>query len=572
MASMLLEMKICVKPSDIPCFLRTGLIDRIYYLDLEDIVEIITTDVLVIGGGGAGMRAALAAKEKGAEVFLVSKTPIGKTTCTYLSAGAFTLAAEGVSKETHLAVTLQAGKGINVRELVEILVNEAPERVRELERWGLVGEWQRGRFRCLAKPPAVGAPLAKILAEAAMKKGVSSLPWVMVSELVIESGKAVGAIGFDYRRGKTIAFLSKAVVLANGGGGALYWRNDNPVRATGDGYILAFKSGCHLRDMEFVQFIPNGTAEPGKPAHLIAASLVDAGRVINSVGEDILEKYQIKEKPVVVRSRDSFSLAIFQEELEGREVFVDLRPLSEKDWGRESLAREQRDLLVRHFSCSEKPIRISPMCHFFMGGVPADQRGRTEIPGLYAAGEVVGGLHGANRLGGNALGEILVFGYRAGKAAGEWVIGQDWVKGSQDLIRARLDSFQKKCLISAEGLPPKSLRKKIGEILWKDGGILREGNGLSSALAAVRRMRQEDLPRTKAETPKEVMQRMEVENALWVGEMITRSALMRQESRGAHFRKDFPRADDQNWKGNIFLKKTGEEMELEFRPLAEKIS
>jgi len=523
-------------------------------------VEIITTDVLVVGGGGAGMRAALAAKEKGAEVLLVSKTPIGKTTCTYLSAGAFTLAVEGVSKETHLAVTLQAGKGINVRELAEILVDEAPERVRELERWGLVGEWQRGRFRCLARPPAVGAPLANVLAEAAMKKGISSFPWVMVSELVIESGKAVGALGFDYRKAKTVAFLSKAIILANGGGGALYWRNDNPVRATGDGYVLAFKAGCRLRDMEFVQFIPNGTAEPGKPAHLIAASLVDMGRVINSAGEDILEKYQIKEKPVVVRSRDSFSLAIFQEELERREVFVDLRLLSGEDWIRESLARAQRDLLVKHFSCSEKPIRISPMCHFFMGGVQADQRGRTEIPGLYAAGEVVGGLHGANRMGGNALGEILVFGYRAGKAAGEWVAGQDWVKGSQDLIRGRLDSFEKKCLISAEGLPPKSLRKRMAEILWKDGGILRDGNGLSSALDVIRRMTREDLPRAKAETPKEVMERMEVENALLVGEMIIRSAIMRKESRGAHFRKDFPRPDDQNWKGNIFLKKTGEQL------------
>ncbi len=535
-------------------------------------MEIIKTDVLVIGGGGAGMRAALAAREKGAEVLLVSKTPMGKSTCTYLSAGAFTLAVGGLAKETHLALTLQAGKGINVSELVEILVNEAPERVRELEQFGLVGEWQKGRYRCLGRPTAAGAPLANILAEAAMKKGVSSLPWVMVTELVTESGKVVGALGFDFRKGKTIAFLSKAIILANGGGGALYWRHDNPVRATGDGYALAFHAGCPLRDMEFVQFIPVGLAEPGKPAYLIAPPLADMGRVINSTGEDILKKYQITEKPVAVRSRDSFSLAVFKEEMEGREVFIDLRSLSEKDWLQDSLVRLQRDMLMKYLSGSLKPLRISPMCHFFMGGVAIDQNGRTEIAGLYAAGEIAGGLHGANRMGGNALSEILVFGYRAGKDAGAWALEQDWVKGAHDLLNVRLDFFQKEWVTSAAGLAPRLIRKKIGEILWREGGILREESGLSSSLEALKRIRQEDLPRTKTESPKEILEKMEVENALLVAEMILHSALMREESRGGHFRKDFPNTNDQKWKGNIFLRKRGEDMQLEFRPLGQKIS
>lgn len=531
-------------------------------------MEIIKTDVLVIGGGGAGMRAALAAKEMGAEVLLVSKTPIGKSTCTYLSAGAFTLATDGFSKETHLQLTLQAGKGINVRDLAEILVNETPERVRELELSGLVGEWQKGRFRCLGKPTAAGAPLANILAEAVRKQGISSMPWVIVLELMTESGKVAGALGFDFRKGKTIAFLSKAIILANGGGGALYSRHDNPVRATGDGYALTFHAGCSLRDMEFVQFIPVGLAEPKRPAHLIAPPLADMGRVINSSGEDILEKYQITERPVAVRSRDSFSLAIFKEEMEGREVFIDLRSLSEKDWLQDSLARAQRDMLMKHFSGSVKPLRISPMCHFFMGGVSVDQNGETGVAGLYAAGEIAGGLHGANRLGGNALDEILVFGYRAGKAAGAWVTEQDWLKGSQDLLNVRLDSFRKKLVVRTAGLAPRLIRKKIGELLLKDGGILREESGLSFALEALKRIKQEDLPQARTESPKEILEKMEVENALLVGEMIVRSALVREESRGAHFRRDFPKTDDEYWKGNIFLKKSEEAMDIEFRPLA----
>jgi len=530
-------------------------------------MEIIKTEVLVIGGGGAGMEAAVAAREKGAEVLLVSKTPLGKSTCTYLSAGAFSLAVDGVSEETHLKLTLQAGKGINVLSLAEILVKEAPERVRELEHFGLVGEWQKGKFRCLGPPTAAGAPLAKILAETSRKKGVSSLPWVIVTELATESGKVVGAIGFDFRRGKTIGFQSKAVILANGGGGALYRRHDNPVRATGDGYALGFHAGCHLRDMEFVQFIPVGLAEPGKPAYLVAPALADMGRVINSSGDDVLEKYQIKEKPVAVRSRDSFSLAIFKEELEGREVFIDLRSLSEKDWLRDSLVRGQREMLLKQVGGSVRPLRISPMGHFFMGGVPIDQNGGTEISGLYAAGEVAGGLHGANRMGGNALGEILVFGYRAGKAAAAWAIEHDWVKDTPDLLNGRMDSFRKKWEPSGTGLAPRLIRKMIGEVLWREGGILREKRGLTSALEDLMRIKREEWPRAKTASPKEILEKMEVENALLVGEMIVRSALMREESRGAHFRKDFPKTDDAHWKGNIFLKKSRESMRLEFRPL-----
>ena len=260
----------------------------------------------------------------------------------------------------------------------------------------------------------------------------------MASDLLIEEGKAVGALGFDFHRGKFLGLGAKAIILANGGGGALYQRHDNPVRITGDGYALAFHAGCQLRDMEFVQFIPPGVAEPGKPTILIAPSLCDAGRVINSLGEDILNKYQITEKPVAVRSRDLFSQAIFMEEAEGREVFLDLRAVSEEEWPRDNMAHSQRDLLMRNFSCSQKPIRISPMCHHFMGGVVADPKGMTEIPGLFAAGEVVGGVHGANRMGGNALDEVLVFGHRAGEAAAEWAGERVRKKGTETLIQDRL--------------------------------------------------------------------------------------------------------------------------------------
>ncbi len=528
-------------------------------------MEILKTDVLVVGGGGAGMRAALAAREAGSQVHVVSKTPLGKSTCTYLSAGAFTVAAEGMSQETHRQLTLESGRGINDPELVEIFVGATPERVRELERFGVVGKWAKGRFWCEGKISGWGAPLTSALAQACRRQGISEQPWVIVLDLLCEEGRVVGALGFDFRRGAPIAFQSKATVLANGGGGALYLRHDNPVRITGDGYALAFKSGCRLRDMEFVQFIPSGLAEPGKPTYLIAVSLVDAGRIFNSRGEDILEKYGIRDRPLVVRCRDSFSQAIFKEEEEGNQVFLDLRGLGEKDWPTDNFAASQRHLLLKGLSSSEKPVRISPMCHFFMGGAATDSRGNTDVPGLYAAGEVVGGLHGANRLGGNALGEIIVFGLRAGQSAGEWAREQGWPMDFHNLAESNWQTVLQRVKRAGTGLTPRSIRKKVAELLWREGGISRNGQGLRSALGEMERIRQEEFPRVSTETSKEFLEKVELENALLVGEMILRSAALREESRGAHFRKDFPEVDDRRWKGNIFLRKEKGKVRLEFR-------
>ncbi len=530
-------------------------------------MEIIKTDVLIIGGGGAGMEAAIAAKENQVDVLIVSKTPLGKSTCTYLSAGAFSLAAEGLSEEAHLTLTLQSGKGLNEKALVEILVKETPQRVRELEKLGLQGEWSKGRYRCLGRATAAGAPLTKVLAEETLRRGVSFLPWIMVMELILEGGKIGGAIAFDYHQKKILGIQSKAVILANGGGGALYMRHDNPVRATGDGYVLAFQAGCSLRDMEFVQFMPLGLAEPGKPALLAAPALADLGRVINSQGEDILEKYQIKERPAAVRARDSFSLAIIKEEKEGRHVYLDLRSLSEKDWQYDSFVKEMRPILMKNFSCAEKPLRIRPMCHFFMGGVVIDENGGTEIPGLFAAGEVTGGLHGANRMGGNALGEVLVFGYRAGKKAGEYAQNQKFIPAVENIFKEREKVFKNKLESPSSGLSPKIWRKKIAEILWEKVGILRDHASLTLAERELEKIK-EELPKIAVHSPKEILEKIEVENALLVAKMILKPAQMRKESRGAHYRQDYPQTDAQ-WQGNIFLKKSPAEMHLKFRSLKE---
>ena len=531
-------------------------------------MKIIKTEVLVVGGGGAGLRAAIAAKEEGAEVLLVSKTPAGKSTCTQLSGGGFSLAAGGFSEQDHLESTLLVGRGLNHIEFVRTLVAEAPDRIRELEGFGLPGEWGRGRFNTYGKAPSWGASIVAVLKETAQNRGVSLLPWIMILDVVKDGQKVVGALGFNFRTGEKIGIAANAVVLANGGGGALYPRNDNPVRITGDGYALAYKAGCTLRDMEFVQFFPMGLAEPGKPPFLLAPLFADAARIIDSQGEDVLKRYRIVDKPVALRCRDTFSRAIAKEEGEGRKVYIDFRSLTKETWPKDNLSQSQREMLMRNFSCQEKPLRISPTCHFFIGGVATDINGDTGVPGLFAAGEVAGGLHGANRMGGNALSEVFVFGNRAGKAAGKWS-NRNPVHESPERTFARdFEDGHENLRNIGQGTAPREFRRRIGEILWNYAGIIRDEQGLRAAVDWISRTKREDLPGVRTANPKETLEKMEGENALLVAEMISRSALQRRESRGAHYRRDFPETDDRRWKGSIFIKKYGEVMALEFKPLS----
>ncbi|MBP1720420.1 MAG: L-aspartate oxidase [Deltaproteobacteria bacterium] len=440
------------------------------------------------------MRAALAAREEGAEVALASKTPIGKSTCTQLSGGAFSVTSQGFSLENHYELSFLTGKELNQKEFLRILGEETPQRIRELEGFGLQGEWRTRGYTTHGKAPVWGNPIVEVLKETAQHRGILLHPWVMIVDLIQDGGKMIGALGFNFRTGKQIGFSARAIVLANGGGGALYSKNDNPVRNTGDGYSLAYKAGCALRDMEFVQFIPIGLAEPGKPANLLAPSLADAGKVLNSEGEDIFRKYRIFEKPVAVRCRDTFARAIAFEEREGKGVFLDLSLLTESTWPGDHMALSQREMLTRIYSCKEKPLRISPTCHFFMGGIATTKDGETGVPGLFAAGEVVGGVHGANRMGGNALSEIFVFGYRAGKSAGQWAQNTPPSQYACKRVEQYAGETGEKFRYRPTGTPPRELRRRLGKILWEKVGILRDKMSLSLFLKATEQMEREEVP------------------------------------------------------------------------------
>ena len=246
---------------------------------------------------------------------------------------------------------------------------------------------------------------------------------LLVTDLVAQQG-AVGVIAYEEASQAWFALTAKALILATGGAAALYLRHDNPKRILGDGYRLALEAGATLQDMEFVQFYPLALAEPGLPPLVIPPRLADCGRLVNGHEEDVLDKYGIEERPAGERARDRLSQALFKEIYrDGLDVWLDLSRLPDEKWQIDPFSAALGHLLGDRYGARRRPVRVAPVAHHVMGGGKIGHRGATTVPGVFAAGEVAGGLHGANRMGGNALSETLVFGARAGTAAAEWAKG-----------------------------------------------------------------------------------------------------------------------------------------------------
>lgn len=521
-------------------------------------------DVLVVGGGGAGLRAALEAREGGVDVALVSKTPLGLGSCTAYSGAGFTAAVNDFSVDQHFDYTMKSGRHINSRELVSVLVRESSRRILELKDLG-VKVYASGRgYHCLGSPPVWGLEITKPLASAVRKSGVRIWEGVVIVDLLVEEGFVVGALGFDFRSGDFIVFEARSVVLATGGAGAMYLRSDNPIHTMGDGYAMASRLLVELQDMEFVQFYPLGANEPGLPKWILPPFLADAGRMVNAEGEDIVEKYAVTEKPVAVRARDLLSRAIFLEVSDGRgvddSVLLDLTQIGlereEEIAGRDPIFATMRAALLRRFRIKERPVRITPVCHHFMGGIRINARCETNVKGLYAAGEVTGGVHGANRLGGNALSDVMVFGARAGyyaavncSSTGQPGLDVEVAEDGKARLVALLSDRP-----SRRTIDPGAVRRMVQETMWRKAGIVRIRESLEEALQELRRIREDLLPKIKTGGAGEFMEAIEVMNGLTVGEVVVRSALCRTESRGSHYRADYPSQDDRQWRKNVIMK------------------
>jgi succinate dehydrogenase/fumarate reductase flavoprotein subunit len=514
-------------------------------------------DVLVIGSGAAGLRAAAAAKQAGAHVLIVSRGAPGKASATIVSGGVFAGSRDDESTAGHLERTLLAGRGLNERALVEILAEEAPSRLKELVEWGVDASFHNGYLFSRGRAPIWGEKIIRCLIDRNLALGSEFLSGLAVADIRVVEG--VGLVtGYATATGRRQSIGARAVVLATGGAGGLYARHDNPHGIVGEGYALALRAGALLQDMEFVQFYPLGLAEPGLPRYMVPPRLGDYGRLYNDAGEDIYEKYGIAERPAAEKARDRLSQALFKEIYrEARVVWLDLSGVSEARWTSDPLSASTLGIIGKRCGACRRPLRVAPMAHHTMGGVVIDGRGATSVPGLFAAGEVAGGLHGANRMGGNALTETLVFGKRAGEAAAKWagahakITIKEAGKFSQTSVGGPV----------AAGVASNvsALWLRLGNILWEDGGIIRNRAGLERALhaaAAIEAELQASADGAAASGPARVLS---LKAGLEVSQLILQAALRRTESRGAHFREDYPETDDSRWLGHhrVHLSKDG---------------
>jgi len=529
-------------------------------------MEKISSDVLVIGNGAAGLRAAIASRQAGADVLVISKSPPGLGTCTLLSGGALGAALGGLSQEEHLARTLESGRGINQLDLVETFVSEAPRRIQELAAWGMKVSISSGYAMAQGAAPAFGREITRTLLDQARRAGVRFLSPLAACSLTPEVAWGVGTLAYDFNKGLWIGLASKAVVLSSGGAGALYLRHDNPQRITGDGYALALNAGAKLRDMEFVQFYSLAAAEPGRPAVLIMPGVADQGRLVNDLGENLLEKYQIHERPAASRARDRLAQALFREIHElGQKVYLDLTRASVQGLSRDYLNSANWNYVNRIFPARERPLQVAPAAHFMMGGISITPECSTGVPGLFAAGEVVGGLHGANRLGGNALSECIVFGARAGKSAASWAAEKR--DSLERTLFGRLEALIPAFSPTSRSLSPaREFKQSLRQILWECGGIFREKAGLVEGLRRLDQLEEEVKAFHPGPSPLDVSRILDLRQGLLTGRVILEAALRREETRGAHSRTDFPNQDEKRKGAQIASLSAENRLEWSFLP------
>ena len=510
-------------------------------------LQIVETDVLVVGSGIAGLAGALEIAATGTRVLLVSKAPAGKANNTILAGGGFRAATDTFGFDAHIAKTLEGGRRLNDPRLVACFVERAPEKIRELVALGLSGEFHETGFRTRS-PAYIGGPnITSVLVRECRKAGVRIMDRVVVTDLISADGVCCGALGFNKVSGERFGFRAGAILLATGGAGAVYAQNDNAPGSTGDGYVLCLEAGLELIDMEFVQFYPLTYAGSGHSQMLIPPVFADCGKIINRAGEDIKEKYGLFDKPVAVVSRDRFSQAIFREVRSGNGVdgtlLLDLTNVPDS---RIPLDERFKSIFRKRISYHTHPVKITPACHHTMGGVVIDPDGRTSLDGLYAAGEVVGGIHGANRMGGNALSEALVFGTVAARCAADFAASKKDCPAFEALAaETAAKRFPPADRSGSRDRYPRKQMHRLAEILWEKVGIVRSKASLKSGIREIEAIlgRLDAIP---TNGPQSFCRYLACRNAAITGKAIAVSALERTESRGAHYREDFLE-EDPDW-------------------------
>ena len=523
----------------------------------------VETDVLIIGSGAAGLYAAIEAARRGAQALLVDRSLIGRGGATVMAQ--MTVAAalgEEVPDDpaAHFADTIAAGRGLCDESLAQLLCEEAPECIRELDGWG-VG-WARkdghitaaqapghDRARCvyvdfINTGPAVSKTLRTHIAR---NPAIRKIGDISIVDLVVSGGAVAGAVGYHLGSGAPVVIAAKAVVLATGGLTRLFRRNSASANMGGDGYALALRAGCSLIDMEFVQFFPIGHLAPRlvgmDPIMWDPFRYKLGGRLLNGAMEEFTSQYGSDEDGKYVLARDLATYAIVKEVEAGRGsphggAYLSFAHCSAAAL-REAFGPVIDRLAANAIDLTKTPVEVAPIAHYHMGGVKADATMSTDVPGLFAAGEVVGGANGANRLSGNALTEAFVFGRRAGKGAAAFADHRQRLRlhdaqPALDLVRA--DGPDREAMNTA------AMIARLQSIMADGVGPFRTGTKLTRALSEIAELTVELGTRPAGDRAGFDLQRLEwfdLRNMVAVAQAVTQAALNREESRGAHQREDF---------------------------------
>ena len=527
----------------------------------------LTTDVLVVGAGGAGMYAALAAADAGARVVLADKNMIGRggaTVMAQMTVAAALAEQERDTWEDHLADTLAAGRGLCDVALAEVLCRAAPDRMREMDEWGVGWARSEGRIRQVAAPghrrrrccyvdflntgPAVAGTLRKRVGRTG---GIRALSNVAIIDLVVKDGSVRGALALSLGDGAALEIEAAAAVIATGGLTKLYSRSSASNNMAGEGYALALRAGAALVDMEFVQFFPIGHLAPRlvgmDPIMWDPFRYKLGGQLLNGAMEEFIDRYGGEDGGRYTATRDLATYAICREVEAGRGspsggAWLSFTHLPEAEL-RAAFGPVIDRLLANGIDLTRAPIEVAPIAHYHMGGVKVDARMRSTVAGLYAAGEAVGGAAGANRLSGNAISEALAYGEIAGREAARHAEGHagGWDAHAAETAR---DAAEPLLHGTGNGRSAIALVQELRRLMWKQVGPFRDRAGLTSALERIRAMRVDDLPRVSIPRDTafavELADWQELRSALLVAEAVAVAALAREESRGAHQRDDFP--------------------------------
>jgi len=580
-------------------------------------------DVIVIGAGGAGLRAAIEASAHGASVGLVCKSLLGKAH-TVMAEGGIAAALAHVDPqdgwETHFKDTMKGGSFLNHWRMAQIHAQESPDRVRELEEWGaLFDRTPDGRIlqrafgghtwkRLAHVGDRTGLEMIRTLQDRGVHQGLAVYMECTITRLLMDGGRVAGALGYWRHTGELVLFRCKAVVIATGGIGKAYKVTSNSWEYTGDGQSLAYDAGAELIDMEFVQFHPTGMVwPPGVMGLLVTEGVRGEGGILrNRQGERFMWKYLPEarrneyaadeaearrwldasvagkqtdaRRPPELSTRDNVSRAIYTEVREGRGTphggaFLDISYLPAERVMKKLPSMYHQFLELADVDITKQPMEVGPTTHYEMGGVRVEpDTGAATVPGIYAAGEAAAGLHGANRLGGNSLSDLVVFGRRAGLAAAKYARSAGAAPRPNE---AEIEAETRDLLAPmsrATGESPFEVHRALTACMDRYVGIYRVKADLERALELLEELKgraaKVRVEGGRAYNPGWHMSR-DLRNLITVSEAITRSALLRTESRGAHSRLDHPKLDPELGKVNYCVTRVGTVMRVDPTPLPE---